>query len=212
MNLYTRIAQEAQRLGAEKVVLYGSRARGDFRERSDIDLAVYGLDDKQPFLDMIDDLPTLLDFDIVFVTEHTAPELIANIEKDGVVLMFSEKYAKLENAVERLKEAVEAYAAAPGSVMRDGVIQRFEFCTELAWKTLREYLAGQGYAEINSPKAVMRQAYADGILHDEAAWLGLLNDRNLTSHLYDDAAAQEVFERIRDSYVALFAGLTAALK
>ena len=88
--------------------------------------------------------------------------------------------------------------------MRDGVIQRFEFCTELTWKTLREYLLDQGYTEINSPKSVMRQAYADRLINDEQSWIGLLNDRNLTSHLYDEDTAVEIYNRISGIYVNMF--------
>ena len=72
------------------------------------------------------------------------------------------------------------------------MIQRFEFCTELAWKTLREYLLDQGYTEINSPRATLKQAFAEGIITDEA-WLTMLADRNMTSHVYDDATAAENF-------------------
>ena len=108
------------------------------------------------------------------------------------------------DAVNRLKEALQDYENHPLSTIRDGVIQRFEFCTELAWKTTREYLIEQGYTEINSPKSVMKQAYADHLIEDETSWLELLNDRNITSHLYDEESAQEIFENIKDKYVSLF--------
>ena len=65
-----------------------SRARGDHKERSDIDLAIYGISEKDQssFWSDIDDLPTLLEFDLVHITPDTSPELIQNIEKDGVIL------------------------------------------------------------------------------------------------------------------------------
>lgn len=213
---YEKIAHEARRLGADKVVLYGSRARGDHRERSDIDLAVFGLDGSlySAFMDMIESLPTLLDFDIVFISEINGPTLLANIEKDGVIIMdkFAEKYEKLDKAVNRLEEALIEYAKAQSDIVRDGTIQRFEFCVELAWKTLREYLIDQGYTEVNSPKAVMKQAYADGLLGSEDEWLSLLNDRNVTSQIYDDATAEQVFDHIRSCYVDLFRKLIEMLK
>ncbi|MCI5679705.1 MAG: nucleotidyltransferase domain-containing protein [Bacteroidales bacterium] len=87
-KLYALIAALGEKYKAEKIVLFGSRARGDNKERSDIDLAIYGMPkDKQAlFWSDIDDLPTLLKFDLVHVDEDTDAELVKNIEKDGVTL------------------------------------------------------------------------------------------------------------------------------
>ena len=206
--IYQQIARLGKKYHADKIVLFGSRARGDHRERSDIDLAVYGMPESSRalFWSELDDLPTLIDFDIVHVTKATDPKLLRNIEKDGVVLMnkLQEKYGKLTQALTWLKEAVADYEDTKLDSVRDGVIQRFEFCTELTWKTLREYLLDQGYTEINSPKSVMRQAYADRLINDEQSWIGLLNDRNLTSHLYDEDTAVEIYNRISGIYVNMF--------
>ena len=104
-NLYRKIAAIGRRFRAERVVLFGSRARGDNRSRSDIDIAVFGVspDDLPAFREQLDELPTLLEFDLVFVTEKTDPKLVANIERDGVILMdkMQEKYEKLVQAVQR---------------------------------------------------------------------------------------------------------------
>ena len=87
-KLYAFIAALGEKYHAEKILLFGSRARGDNRERSDIDLAIYGMpeENRARFWFDIDDLPTLLKFDLVHVTELTDAELVENIEKDGVVL------------------------------------------------------------------------------------------------------------------------------
>lgn len=100
----------------------------------------------------------------------------------------------------------------PIDSIRDGTIQRFEFCTELAWKTMREYLLDQGYSEINSPKSVIRQAYAFGMIDDEKAWIALQTDRNMTSHVYDESTAKEIFERIENTYLKLFDDVIAYMK
>ena len=72
----------------EKAVIFGSRARGDNHDRSDIDLAVYGIqeEDKSLFWYDIEELPTLLKFDIVHVDDNTDTDLLESIRKDGVVL------------------------------------------------------------------------------------------------------------------------------
>lgn len=87
-KLYTLIAALGEKYHAEKIVLFGSRARGDNRERSDIDLAIYGMpeENRARFWSDVDDLPTLLKFDLVHITSHTDAEFLQNIEKDGVTL------------------------------------------------------------------------------------------------------------------------------
>lgn len=204
-SLYANIASTAKKYGASKVVLFGSRARGDNRERSDIDLAVFNMpiDNQILFSEEISTLPTLLDFDLVFIKETTSKALLDNIEKDGVILMskFEDKKAKLVSAIQRLEEAFKDYDTIQYSTIRDGAIKRFEFCTELAWKTCREYLIEQGYQDINSPKAVMKQAFSDGIINDETVWLEILNSRNETAHIYDENNSVEIFNNIRNKYL-----------
>lgn len=87
-KIYNAIAKLGKEYVAEKIVLFGSRARGDNRERSDIDIAVYGLDKNKQlsFAEAIDELPTLLGVDIIFISSETNPVLIKNIEKDGIIL------------------------------------------------------------------------------------------------------------------------------
>ena len=207
-NLYRSIVMLGRRYGAQKLVLFGSRARGDNRPASDIDLAVYGMPESQrgAFGAACEELPTLLKLDIVHIRPGMAPLFLQNIERDGIDLMnkFSEKYRQLVDAVARLREALADYDKTELESVRDGVIQRFEFCTELAWKTMREYLIDQGYTELNSPKATIRQAFAFGLISDESGWLSLLEDRNLTSHIYNEATATEIFGHISQKYLALF--------
>ena len=51
---------------------------------------------------------------------------------------------------------------------------------ELAWKTMREYLLDQGCAQS------IIKPFAFGMIEDSKVWLEPLNDRNLTSHVYDE--------------------------
>lgn len=215
-KIYHQIANLGNVHGARKIVLFGSRARCDNRERSDIDIAVFGMPSELQvdFQEKIEQLPTLLDFDIVFVTKKTDLELLKNIEKDGVVLMnkAEEKRNKFGEALERMKEAIGDYQMHQITSIRDGVIQRFEFCTELAWKSTREYLIEQGYTELNSPKSVMKQAYVDRLIDDEKKWLELLNARNLTAHVYDEETAETIYQNIVKSYLNMFGELLEKLK
>lgn len=70
----------------EKVVLFGSRARGDFHSRSDIDLAFSGGKASAFVLDVNEETSTLLKFDIVDLLKPVQPELLQAIEREGIVL------------------------------------------------------------------------------------------------------------------------------
>lgn len=84
----------------------------------------------------------------------------------------------------------------------DATIRRFTFTFELFWKTMKTFLNQKG-VEVNYPKDVLKEAYASHFLEDEAIWLGMIKDRNLTSHTYDEALADEIFNRIK-LYVPVF--------
>lgn len=76
----------ARRHGLRSVVLFGSRARGDHREKSDIDLALAGGDQVGFVLDVEEQAPTLLSFDFVNLDGCVRRELRDIISREGVVL------------------------------------------------------------------------------------------------------------------------------
>ena len=90
--IYLQLAELARRHGAQRLVLFGSRARGDNKERSDIDLAVYGMPQKARAAFWLDaeHLPALLKLDIVHVHPGMEPKFFENFEKDGVTLYAAE--------------------------------------------------------------------------------------------------------------------------
>jgi nucleotidyltransferase substrate binding protein (TIGR01987 family) len=185
-----------------KIILFGSRARGDFRSSSDIDLAIFSKSESSlevsNFTNDLEKLDTLFKFDIVFINPLTDEKLLANINKEGIVIMerLSNKLHNFKSAVERLGEALIELENSISSVVRDGVIQRFEFTTELAWIATREYLLDQGFVEVNSPKSVMKEAFSYGLIKNDEIWVQILNDRNLTSHIYKEDISIEICNRI----------------
>ena len=112
------------------------------------------------------------------------------------------KVINFYNALQRLKEAVfELEKSDASDVVRDGVIQRFEFTYELAWKTTKEYLEDLGITDRNSPKVVIKEAYVQKLILNEDIWLLMLKDRNMTSHVYKEEMAEEIADRIKRIYV-----------
>lgn len=194
-----------------KAALFGSRARGDHRSQSDYDIAIYpkgSFTELTQLRTLLDDLNMLYKIDLVIADEGTEAALLDNIQREGVIIFERDnKRANYCRAVERLREALQEYRENPSDTMRDGVIQRFEFTTELAWKACRECLLDMGYAEVNGPKPVMREAFAHGMMTDGETWSRILTDRNLASHVYKEQTANEIFEHIQMEYMEQFDAL-----
>ena len=100
----------------------------------------------------------------------------------------------LGRALDRLGEALEVPADAPLAV--DGTIQRFEFTFELVWKCFKGALSAQG-VEAASPLMVLREAFQMGWIDDETTWIQVLKDRNLSSRVYREEVALEIYQRLR---------------
>lgn len=80
------IIELAEKNGIKKVILFGSRARGDYKERSDIDLAITGGNGNLFALDVDEQTWTLLKYDIVNLDKSVQAELLESIQREGIVI------------------------------------------------------------------------------------------------------------------------------
>lgn len=87
-------------------------------------------------------------------------------------------------------------------IAKEGMIQRFEFCMELAWKTIRDYMEHNGFIFSQVfPSAVIKEAGVAKLIDKPDVWLQALDDRNKMSHTYDFKKFEQVIERIVNSYI-----------
>ena len=105
---------------------------------------------------------------------------------------------KLNNTLNRLEEILEQPLEEHDFIL-DATIQRFEFCIELTWKSLKHLLHSHGI-EKHSPRELLQEAYAAGWLSNEKIWLQMMKDRNLTSHTYEHDRALEIYHHIQEYY------------
>ncbi|MBU0683044.1 MAG: HI0074 family nucleotidyltransferase substrate-binding subunit [Candidatus Omnitrophota bacterium] len=115
---------------------------------------------------------------------------------------------RLENALSQLKSGCEK---AQDELEEDGVIQRFEFTFELFWKTLKVFLRKEGI-EARTPRDVFKEAFKLEWFDVEEIFLNMLEDRNKTSHIYDNKTSREIFERVKEYYVFAIEKVTIQLK
>ena len=85
-NVIREIVALAEKHNLKKVILFGSRARGDYQRASDIDLAVCGGNVSMFALDVEEETSTLLEFDVVNLDLDLQEKLLESIKKEGMVL------------------------------------------------------------------------------------------------------------------------------
>jgi nucleotidyltransferase substrate binding protein (TIGR01987 family) len=113
-----------------------------------------------------------------------------------------------------LREAIDLANQRPlADLERAGVIQRFEFTWELAWKLLNDLLSADGVQlDTVTPRSVLRSAYQARLISDGENWMRALDARNRMAHTYDSAAVERVVDEIARTYLALFDDLHARVR
>lgn len=108
---------------------------------------------------------------------------------------------------------LERTAANPNlsEAERGGLIQFFEMAFELSWNLLKDYLTSEGF-EVKSPRDAFKQAFQSQLIEKGGVWLAALEDRNLTTHTYDEATALRVEKKIREQYFPLLQSLRATFE
>lgn len=76
---------------------------------------------------------------------------------------------------------------------RTATIQAFEFCFELAWKTMKRLLNKRSVIA-TSPREIIRAAGVEGFIKDPEVWFEFLAQRNYAAHCYDEELAENVIE------------------
>lgn len=119
-------------------------------------------------------------------------------------IRWQQRFANFKRAFLLLREAIELDPASLSQLEKEGIIQRFEYTFELAWKTLKDKMENDGIVlEQISPKVVVRQAFAAKYINDPDTWLKMIGDRNLMSHTYDFAKFEAIIQSIRQYYLPM---------
>ncbi|MFH1429720.1 MAG: HI0074 family nucleotidyltransferase substrate-binding subunit [Candidatus Margulisiibacteriota bacterium] len=121
--------------------------------------------------------------------------------------------SKLDNIINQYGNAVRRFddvlQKEKDEYIRDSAIQRFEFTFELAWKTMKAYLAEKGNT-VYSPRDAIKSVFQLGLIPDNQLWLNILKTRNMTAHVYNESMAENVYAQLAD-YVPLFQDLLTEL-
>ncbi len=117
---------------------------------------------------------------------------------------------RLENAKKTLSLLQELGTKYDTKVQRDATIQRFKYTFEAIWKATKQYLNDIEGLDMGSPKAVIRACFQVGVLNQAQTQLALsmTDDRNMTTHLYNEPLAETIYAKIKDYQTLLSDWLT----
>ena len=122
---------------------------------------------------------------------------------------FEEQREQFERALTRLHEVLRETET---DIVRDALIQRFEFTFEMAWRSLHRYLSAKGERVAQQAWAVLPLAFQSQLIDDAEAWDQLRECRNLTSHTYKEDMAIQVAALVRTVGIAAFDRLALRLR
>ncbi len=105
---------------------------------------------------------------------------------------YQKAFAQFESAVKQNSQ---------DRLAQEGLIQRFEYTFELAWKCLQDILQERGFSEIRGPKPVLEQAFQDGLIHEGLVWMDMLRARNEASHLYDEEVFLKIYQNAKNHFL-----------
>ena len=117
-------------------------------------------------------------------------------------IRWQQRMSNFERALALLREALVNGPAALNQLEKEGVIQRFEYSFELAWKTTKDYMEANGFVfAVVMPRQVLKDAFAAKLIAEGQVWIAMLDHRNLLSHTYNPAVFQEAVEAIHQQYL-----------
>ena len=128
-------------------------------------------------------------------------------------IRWKQRFQNFEKAILLLNEISDLEISKLSQLEKEGIVQRFEFTLELAWKTLKDKMESDGIVlETISPKSVIKEAFQSRYIDEAGIWLNMINDRNLLSHTYDFEVFLQTIPDIQQKYIPVFLKLYQFLK
>ena len=138
----------------------------------------------------------------------------------GEDIRWEQRFSSFRKALDKYNEAVtilrddddEEILSPLKDILKEGLIQRFEYTHELAWKTMKDYIAYQGNPDIRGSRDATRDAFKMGLIDNGEVWMDMISSRNKTSHTYNDATATEIYDKIIDEYYIVLNDFTKVME
>lgn len=129
-------------------------------------------------------------------------------------IRWEQRFSNYRNALKKLSEAIEYVQECLKNddfdsfemnevldeIIKEGLIQRFEYTYEMAWNVMKDYAAYQGNTDIAGSRDAIRYAFSANIITNGDKWMDMIKSRIKTSHTYNEATADEIYWKIINEY------------
>ena len=120
-------------------------------------------------------------------------------------IRWKQRFNNYQSALSSLEEGILlAKSRQLSDLEKQGVIQGFEFTHELFWKTVKDFLEFTGNIKIFGSKDATKEAFSQGLISNGDNWMKMIESRNLTSHTYNKAIANDIVSNTIEIYYELF--------
>ena len=127
-------------------------------------------------------------------------------------IRWKQRFANFEKAFLLLKQAVETYDDNADAIIKEGIIQRFEFTHELAWRVLKDFLEYEGYQNVTGSRSATRIAFNVDLLENGQVWMDMIESRNRTVHTYQESILEQEYKKVAGPYFDCFADFYEKMK
>ncbi len=129
-------------------------------------------------------------------------------------IRWEQRFSNYSKAMDKLQESVEFIQsshlneitdeveklAVLDEMIKEGLIQRFEYTHELAWKVMKDFAEYQGTTNISGSRDAIRVALQMNLIQSGEVWMDMMLSRNKSSHTYNEATANEIYSKILSEY------------
>jgi nucleotidyltransferase substrate binding protein (TIGR01987 family) len=135
------------------------------------------------------------------------------------------KTLELPEGIKKLNQAIEIIKHNTGvaidtaeqknaldEILKQGLILSFEYTHELAWNVMKDYAEYQGNNNVKGSRDATREAFKMELITNADSWMDMLKSRNDTSHTYNEHTADEIYNKIVQTYQPLFIALAEKME
>lgn len=136
--------------------------------------------------------------------------------QENLDIRWRQRFANFEKALNKLIEAVNYVKTdidfnensisdiVLDEIIKEGLIQRFEYTHELAWNLMKDYAEFQCNSDIGGSRDATREAFKIKLFDNGHVWMDMIKSRNITSHTYNEDVANEIYSKIINQYFDAF--------